>query len=355
LTAALDVSFSIPHSSGRVTGGPLELQRPLARQLLRSTTGFRAANPFSGENWWLEPVRPLVIAECRDEDPAPPARSRPVPVAEEHGVSLHTFTVSRSETEVRVWLLRSQPHADRDALRRLRMHLLCLHAERMALRQILRLIATDRFANVRGSEEFDELQRYLLSTFHSLGRERRYGFRQDAIFDVAEQADRLVSDDVRGTLLARLMDARLNLRRMIEQQLEREAAAGPADLPTVIHQRLVLGDSYEVTGQVGAMGAGAAVRNLAITRIWNELSAGVDLGTLADELERLHGSLAQRQLTSTEQDASLEVAHAAAAARQGNGPGALAHLSRAGGWMLNAARDIGVDLAAAVIKELLTA
>ena len=156
-----------------------------------------------------------------------------------------------------------------------------------------------------------------MGAFRSLGRERSHGIRRDAIFDVADEADGLVSDDVRGTLLERLTDARLNLRRTLERQLASEAAAN------------------------------------AMAPIWNELSAAVDLATLAEELERLRGSVAGRELTRTQRDGLVEVAEAAGAARHGNGPGALAHLSRAGRWILGLARETGVDVAAAVIARLL--
>jgi hypothetical protein len=352
LGRALSASFSVAGSGGRIVGDPFELHQPLARHLLRSTTRFQAADPFWGENWWLRPVRPLVIAECRDASSAPPPGSRAVPVAEEHGVSLDTFTVARSGTIVRVWLLRSLPGADRDVLHRLRAHLLRLHAERMALRQILRLLATGRLDTDRGSDEFDQLQRYLLGAFRGLGQERSHGFRQDTILEAAYRADELISDDMRATLLGQLKQARLNIRRVVERQLERESAARAPGDRSIVYQNVVLGDVYEVTGQAGAVGANAQVRRLTIAQTWDELSARVDLDNLGAELERLHAELGGWQLTTQEQNAMLDVAHAAHAARRGDGPGVLEHLAHGGRWALQLARDVGVDLVAAVIKEL---
>jgi hypothetical protein len=354
LERALSLPFSVPDPAGRIDGCPLELHFPLARHLLHSTTWFEVADSFWGESWWLEPVAPLVIAECRDESLAPPEGSRPVPVARDFGISLHTFKVSAFETTVRVWLLCPHADADRDVVRRLRVHLLLLHAERMALRHILRMLAMGRLDTERGSEEFDRLQRYLGGTFQGLGREHRYGFRQETILDAAYHADGLVSDDMRNTIFAQLAEARLNIRRIVDRQLVREAVAGRQSPDSVLDQTVVFGDLYQVTGQAGAVGANAQVGQVKVARIWHELSAEIELADLGVELELLHRKMSMQGLTATQRDEALEVFRAAGAAKRGDGPGTLEHLARTGRWVLHAARDIGVDLAAAVIRELLS-
>jgi hypothetical protein len=361
LERALGLTFSVPSPAGKVAGDLFGLHLPLARHLLHSTTGFRAVDPFWGESWWLSAVQPVVIAECRDSSWTPPPGARAVRVAERHGVSLHVFATARAGRTVRVWLLRAHPGADREIVRRLRVHLLMLHAERMALRQVLRLLAKGALDTDRGSAEFERLQRYLLGAFHGLGKKRRRGFHQEEIFDAAYRADGLVSEDVRIAILAQLEQARPNIRRLVGRRLADDVSTGSrvaGDLTnrahTVVNQKFVFGDVYEVSGPAGAIGPNSQVERMVVSEVWNEISSSVELDDLASQLRLLHSRLSMLELTAGERDGLLELARAAGAAKDGDGPGALAHLARAGRWVLRAAREVGVDVAAGVIQELLT-
>lgn len=305
LDQVLSLLFTVPGPDGSIVGDLLEVRPALARHLLRSTTPCRH-EPFWGEDWWLQPVQPLVIAECRDESLLVPAGSQRVPVAEEHGISLHTYEVSTGKTDLRVWLLHADGNADQGVLRTLRVHLLLLHAERMALRHILRQLSIGRLVTDRDTDEFERLQRYLLRAFHGLARKRRNGLRQHVIFDVAYQADDLVSDDMRNTIGAQLQEARLNIRRVVEQRLAREA-----------------------------------------------LTSQLDLVELGAQLELLRQELSTRQLTAYQQGRALEVAHAAEAAKRGDGPGALQHLARTGRWSLDVAKEVGMDVVSQVLAKIL--
>jgi len=109
-----------------------------------------------------------------------------------------------------------------------------------------------------------------------------------------------------------------------------------------------MGDRYEVSGgQVGAFGPGAAATNF----IQNQQ---IDLPVLAEELARLREALEARAPEAEQATAVDEVAKAEEAARQGDERGALGHLKRAGHWVLGVATDIGVPLATAVLKSVLT-
>jgi hypothetical protein len=229
-----------------------------------------------------------------------------VPVAEEHGIALHTYEILRANTNLRVWLLHADGNADQDALRKLRVHLLLMHAERMTLRHILRQLSIGRLVTERDTDEFERLQRYLLRAFHGLSRRRRNGLRQHVIFDMAYQADDLVSDAMRNTIAAQLKEARLNVRRVVEQRLASEALASRLDL--------------------------------------------VELGT---QLELLRQELSSRHLTPFQQGTALEVTHAAEAAKRGDGPGTLRHLARTGRWSLDVAKEVGVDVVSQVLARLL--
>jgi hypothetical protein len=358
LARALSLSFRTPAPEGSVNGNLFGLRAPLARHLLRSTTRLLADEPFHEEAWWLQPTPPLVIGECRaHEGLTPPRGAHRVPIAEEHGISLYTFTVALSNTTAKIWLLSTDRSASRDTLRRLRIHLLRFHADRMTLRHILRLLALGRLDTNRGSEAFDRLQHYLLATFRGLDLRRSHGFTQETILDAAYSADAFVSDSERNTILDQLKEARLNILRNVERGLSRDSPA--ISLPTYnivnmnVDGSVFYRDQYNVTGQAGAVGPNARVDSARFEQIWHGLADELDLDRLRGELESLSQELSARRLTTADDRAILDIAQAAHAAEQGDGPGMLVYLARTGQWVLSTAKDIGVDLVAAVMKELM--
>jgi hypothetical protein len=116
---------------------------------------------------------------------------------------------------------------------------------------------------------------------------------------------------------------------------------------TVFH-----GDQINNFGTVGALGNSAqGVIN------YHESSANaaqqVDLQILAAQLERLRTEF-RKTASSREDDRQLALlGEAAEAAEAGNSKGAASILSRAGSSVLNLAKDIGTDVAAKVITEMI--
>lgn len=357
LVGALSLSFRTPAGEGSVSGNLLELRTPLARHLLRSTTRVRTDGTFSPEEWWLHPTPPLVVVECgAHEGLTPPQSARRVPIAEEHGIVLYTLTVALAKTTAKIWWLHTERSASCDTIRRLRVHLLRLHADRVTLRHVLRLVALERLDTNRGAESFDRLQRYLLTTCRGLERRHSHGFAQAAILDAAYSADEVVSESERNTILDQLREARLNIRRNVERGLARTSLANAQPAQTIVNMNIdgnvVYGDQYEVTGQARAVGPNAHVDSARMEQIWRRLADEIDMGRLCGELDSLRRELIARGLTADDDRVILEITQATQAAEQGNGPAILSHLARTGQWALSTAREIGVDLAAAVIKEL---
>jgi hypothetical protein len=117
-------------------------------------------------------------------------------------------------------------------------------------------------------------------------------------------------------------------------------------------KEVVMGDKY-VAGQAGAMGPNAHAHDITFNQMWNQLGGGIDLSELASELETLRATL-KDQATAPDHDLAVgEVAAAEIAAKGGDGPKALEHLKKAGGWALGVATAIGTTVAAAAIKVAL--
>lgn len=116
-----------------------------------------------------------------------------------------------------------------------------------------------------------------------------------------------------------------------------------------IVQEITMGDKY-VAGQAGAQGPDAHAHDMIFNQAWTGLQGSLDLVILAPQLEALRNHLRSRQ-ASAENDATIgAIASAEVAARKGDGPTVLEYLSKISKWTLDAAKEIGVDVAAAALK-----
>jgi len=123
------------------------------------------------------------------------------------------------------------------------------------------------------------------------------------------------------------------------RQLSTLLDSGRAKQPRLVD---LMRDKYEV-GQVGAIG-----RN-ALNKIWQKDAVNLDVSKLAEELMLLRSAM-QGEARTAEDFAELgAVASAEIEAKKGNGPTALAALSKTGKWSLAVAEKIGVKVAAAAL------
>ena len=118
---------------------------------------------------------------------------------------------------------------------------------------------------------------------------------------------------------------------------------------TVQKQETIMGDKYEIHGQAGAVGPRAQAHDVNFIQIWNQPGQSVDLSKLAEELAALRQAMAAKATAPEHYTAIGEVASAETQAKNGNGPKVLEHLSKAGKWALDFARDMGVQVAAELI------
>jgi hypothetical protein len=116
-------------------------------------------------------------------------------------------------------------------------------------------------------------------------------------------------------------------------------------------QDTIMGDKYEIHGQAGAVGPHAHVHDVDFVQLWNHVSPSTEVDKLAEELSRLREAMRARA-TAPEHDVAIgAVASAEIEAQEGRGPRLLEHLSKAGKWALDCARELGVQMAAEAIKR----
>ena len=114
---------------------------------------------------------------------------------------------------------------------------------------------------------------------------------------------------------------------------------------------VVMGDRYDVRGQVAAVGPNAHVHDATFNQLWNQSSEQIDLQALAEELGNLRAALRSEAKTPDDDQIVADIGQAELAAKNGNGPDALRHLRNAGKWALGVATSIGAAVAAAAIKS----
>lgn len=189
---------------------------PLARLLLRSTTKRDGFNP---EESWLRPGRPLLLLEY---DPSLEAMSPPpgriVPILWDEGIDVSYRLLEANANYAGAWFVAAN-RANCDAVRRLRIHLFRLHAERECLKQVLLAITRDVIRVERGTAESETLQDYLNSAF-TLIFEPSFGIPSGEIFKAAYETDQLIAEGERASLLERLNQVRGNIRRKVAERTE---------------------------------------------------------------------------------------------------------------------------------------
>lgn len=197
----------------------------LARHYLRASTSLKHGGP---EGWWVAAGDPMLLLEYEylwDEDIAGfPKHARQVesPLLEGSKVRLAHMWVTYEGKQVGVWLLGRYKRrdgvysSDRDALRRLRLNLFRLHAERESIKRVFRLLARKKIDVQRETPPTEELQAYLDNALKILNKQSRDGLPQSAILETAYHAEYLVDEGERATLLSQIGGIRRNLLHRVK-------------------------------------------------------------------------------------------------------------------------------------------
>jgi hypothetical protein len=125
--------------------------------------------------------------------------------------------------------------------------------------------------------------------------------------------------------------------------------------PQIIYDigNMNIGDTYNINGQVGAVGPKASAHHINFNKLWEEFSSKIDLPELADELSQLRKELKEKATNDGHYQEIAEIAEAEIAAKEGKGPKVLEHLKNAGKWTLSVAEKIGTSLATSALKSVL--
>lgn len=129
----------------------------------------------------------------------------------------------------------------------------------------------------------------------------------------------------------------------------RAATPNPSSFPQPGVNITMTGDTYNISGQVGAVGPGAKAEGNTFTQ--HQSSATVDLSALAIELAKLREAMMTQAGTPEKVIEAAVIAEAEQAAQQGDQPGTMAKLAKAGAFALGIAGQLGLGIAASLIAN----
>ena len=223
--ACLSTPVYIP--SVHTSSIPYELincDRSLAKHFLKSTTKTESVSKtIPIENWWITPGLPILLIEDSYPYKISDFPKHTILVKQEPEIKgdLYHSRIERSGKRFNVWFLRyHKGKDDLENVRRIRMHLFRLHAERECMKQILRLIVKKKISPKAFSNASNRLQKYLLDSMRLLNKKARYGISQTNILKTVQRFDEIVNPGERISLLTQI-EENLNIRKNVFNNLEK--------------------------------------------------------------------------------------------------------------------------------------
>ncbi len=200
----------------------------LATAYLRASTKKTFSGPI--DNTWVAALRPMLLFQYELETDISefPKHSQSVAVNPFANVRLSHHWMAAGSTELSCWMLgvpKRLKGEDFCTARGLRLNLGRLHAEREALRHVLKFFASPNISPKPGSKSFKALEDYLRYSFRVFAKKIRYGLPQSEIFTAAFDAKEKLSGEDGALILNQLSAVRKTLKHTLKNFLEAEKSA----------------------------------------------------------------------------------------------------------------------------------
>lgn len=262
----------------------------LARLFARATTPGRYGGPLTRAIDLVEAGDPLIIVEPTSQ-PTPfdcPKGFTRVAAEKVGGAALDFGRLRTPQGPVPIWLLQAGGDSGRGRL--LRLCLLRLHAEQMALDITLKQVKRGRIPNIDGvaADSFpvvaDELDRYFNDRTRLLKREAWHGLSQSAVleaFDAAQSVTRVASQLTRADMY---QGARRQVWTKLEDYAARRAAIRQVEVINV-EKGGILVNKQTVTNVSGSNN----IVNVAeyMSNVRNEINGNLAKSDASDEIKKL--------------------------------------------------------------------
>lgn len=146
----------------------------------------------------------------------------------------------------------------------------------------------------------------------------------------------------------------VQIERYTRMQIEAGALGGHYESNTRQQfVEVIMGDKFDVRGQVGAVGRQAHAHDITFNQVWREIEQKTDLAKLAEELGKLQKQLDASASEPAHKLAVGAVAAAEQSAKEKDGSKALQYLKSSGTWALGVAEKLGLEVAKSAIKASL--
>lgn len=222
-----------------------------AAHYLDATTRRDNGTVFQPPKWWVQSGMAVLLIESLDSElPRLQLGSKCLLRRSVYGNSFEVWWgwLKWAGDLLPIWNIRIPKPYDYDVheVRRVRLYILRLHAERECLKQLLRLLARNEVHVIRGSLQSERLQTYLRRSSQVLNRAKIFGLKRAELLGKIQDLEDMVSEGSRDRLIQNLSALRLNIFRSVKKLTEPAGARS---------QRVqVFGPYYEIQGTVENLG-----------------------------------------------------------------------------------------------------
>ena len=169
----------------------------LARHYMKATSSRKEAPPKI-ESWWFQSGSPMALIELPEGSAQWAFNTARMIFKDEEGLSLYHAWLAIHGRECSTWIISCTPGASRDKLRRLRILLTRVHAERHCLRAAVQAVRDRSLPLDLNGQVANEVQEYLRDAVRLLEAPSRDGIDQAALLGVAREAfAHALEDDTR--------------------------------------------------------------------------------------------------------------------------------------------------------------
>lgn len=258
----------------------------LAQHYLAATTQRKASPPIQTQAWWLSAGTPVLIVEYPRDNAPPvlPPHTQTVLHVPEADATLSHAKIKIGTNPCSLWFI-AHGQGDPDAVRRLRIHLSRLHAERECLTRVLiHLNDEAKFDLANHPQRSDAVQQYLNDALRVLQRPDRFGLPQAVLLDAARMALGVALEGQSASL----SQTRRQVAAKVEGYLRREQRTA-----TIINN--IQGDVMNTTIQLG---------NVSVTGDFNLVTAH----NIQNSFNKVANAKLDPELESRLQAVAIEVA-----------------------------------------------
>ncbi len=336
LTTALSVNDA---RGKRTTTRLADADEALRLLYYRATTKKNLVEQHPSPGWSVSSGQPILFVEHLEDEIVElpyPVRAGPQ-LREKFGISIELRRVIFRKRTIPAWVMTLREGFDRGAARHLRLSLLRLHAEYECLGFVFDNLRPTRIP-VDGDTK--KLEQYLTEAYSRVKRS------ESTARKLAGQ-DRLLADMALGTSDAIVPGERDRILSQIDQTTTSLHARTIAIIQKKEATVTIMNDFRNAN--IGGLNTGPGTINQGVNNFQPTYLDGVDLAALGAELRTLKEHVATKPDGPEKVAAIAALSEAEAGAAQNDKQKIWTALGKAGKWLLDAARDVAVPIAAHAI------